>query len=79
MLDDVAGDEVQAFVRSDNGFELGPSVLQTPYALGFLAFCYFLEVGVEGRAADVIQAQFGEAALVVDRDGGPVLDGALDV
>jgi hypothetical protein len=79
VLDDVAGDEVQAFVRSDNGFELGPSVLQTPYALGFLAFCYFLEVGVEGRATDLVQVQLGEATLVVDGDGGPVLDGALDV
>ena len=30
-------------------------------------------------AADIVEVQLGEAALVVDGHGGPVLDGALDV
>ena len=45
----------------------------------FLALGGFLEIRVNLRLFRRLQLQLGEAALVEDRHGGLVLDGALDV
>ena len=53
--------------------------LELLLALDLLALGHLLELGVDVRALVLVEVELGEAALVVDRDGGAVLDGPLDV
>ena len=79
MVDEVAGDERQAVLRADDRLLLRPLALQLLLALDLLALGDLLEVGVDPGAFGFAELELGEPALVVDRDGGPVDDRALDV
>ena len=79
MVDDVLGDESQAFFRADDGFELRPFGLEFLLAFDLFAFGYFLEVGVDAGFLAFVERQFGETAFVMDRHGRLILDRALDV
>ena len=79
MRDDVLGDEPEPGPGPGDGLELGPPGLQLLLALDFLALGHFLELGIDLRPLGLVQCQLGESALVVDRYGGAVLDGSLDV
>jgi hypothetical protein len=79
VLDEITGDELQAVLRADDRFELCPFRLELLLALDLLALGCFLELGIDPGALGLIERQFGEPTLVVDRDGGAVRDRALDV
>ena len=79
VVNDVLGDLPDPFLGADYGFQLGPPGLELLAALDFLALGDLLELRVDGRFLGVVQGQLGEPALVVDRHGGPVVDGAPDV
>ena len=65
--DDVLGDESQALLRADDGFQLRPSGLELLLTLDFLALGRFLELRVDGRSHALVDIQLGQAAFVVDR------------
>ena len=79
MRRDVLGHKLQALVGADDGLELRPLGLEPLLAVDLLALGGLLEVGVDVWAFPFVERQPGEAALVVDRHGGAVLHGALDV
>ena len=77
--DDVRGDERDALLRADDGFQLRPLGLELFLAVELLALGRFLEPGVDVGLLAFVERQPGEPALVVDRHRRAVLDGALDV
>ena len=79
MRDDVLGDQLEALLRPDHGFELRPSSLELLLAIDLLAFRRLLESWVDSGTLALIEGQLGEPALVVDRHCRLVLDRALDV
>ena len=79
MLDEVAGDELEPFGRADDRLELRPLRLQPATTLFVLALEHLLHLFVDARELVVGEVERREAALVVDGDGGPVLDGLLYV
>ena len=79
VLDDVARNEGQALFGAYHGLELGPLGLELLLAIDLFAFGRLLEARVDVRALSLVEGDLGEAALVVDRDGGLVLDRPLDV
>ena len=80
---DVGCDAVQPVVRSDDCLKLHPFCLEIFLALDLLTFGYFFgyffEVGVDEMPFGFVDGQFDQSAFVVDRDGGLVFDGALEV
>ena len=79
MLHQILGDEADALLGADDGFQRGPLGLELLLVVDFLAFGGFLEIRVDLRLFRRLQLQLGEAAFVVDGHGRLVLDGALDV
>ena len=79
MRHDVPGDEPEPRSGAGDGLELGPLGLELLLALDFLALGDLLEVGIDLRPLGLVQRQLREPALVVDRYGGAVLDGSLNV
>ena len=79
MCDQVFGNQAEPFVGADHRLDTGPLALQTLAALGLLGLGDLLEVGVDLGLFGLRESELGEAALVVDRHGGTVLHGALDV
>ena len=79
VVDDVLGDELESLLGPNDRFELRPLGLQVFDSIGFLALGRFFEIGIDGRSFVLVERQLREPALVVDRDGGLVLDRALDV
>ena len=79
MLDDVLGDEADALLGADDGLELRPARLEPLLALDLLALGGLLELLVDERALALVEAEPGEAALVVDGHRGAVEHRLLDV
>ena len=79
VRDDVLGNEPEPRSGADDRFELRPLRLQLLLAVHFLAFRRFLEVGVDLRPLGLVQRELCQPALVEDRHGRAILDGALDV
>ena len=76
---DVLGDLLHPLLRPYDRLELRPPRLEPLPALHLLALGGLLELRVDPRLLAFVQGQLGQAALVVDRHGRPVLDGASDV
>ena len=66
--DDVLGDQLQPFLRADDRLQLRPLSLEFLLALDLLALGGLLELRVDLGLLTLVEGQFGEAALVVDRD-----------
>src|SRR5947209_7600339 len=66
-------------LRAYDSCELCPPALEPFLAFDLLALGRFLEVRVDPRSLGLQELELCEAALVVDRDGGAVMDGPLDV
>ena len=79
VLHQIAGDEFEAVVGADHGFELRPFALELLLALDFLALGRLFELGIDFRPLGLVQLQPGQAALVVDGHRGPIRDRPLDV
>ena len=79
MLDQILGDEADALIRADDGFQRRPLGFELFLVGQFLALGGFLEVRINLRLLRRLQLQFGEAAFVEDRHGGLVLNSTLDV
>ncbi len=79
MIDEVAGDHLQAPRAADHRLQLRPLALQPLLAGDLLALGDLLEVLIDPWLLGLGQIELGEPALVVDRHGRPILDRALDV
>ena len=79
VLHEVRRDEFDALRIADEGLQSGPFRFQFLPAILLLGLGDFGKFGVELREGGRVEAQLGDAALVVDRDRGFVGDGALDV
>ena len=79
MVNDVLGDLPDPVRSADNRLQLCPFGLQTLLALNFLAFRSLLKVRVNVRLFASVQDQLGQPALVVNRNGGFIFNGSLDV
>ena len=79
MRHQVGGDERDALRIADQRLQRGPLGLELLLLRQLLAFGDLLELLVDLRQLGGVQAQLGDAALVVDRHRGLVGDGALDV
>ncbi len=80
MLDEIGGDFLEAGFGADQLCELRPFAFRV-FAGGdvFLVFDDFLDVLVQCVDFFAVDVEPREAALVVNRDGGLVVDGILDV
>ena len=79
VSDDVLGDLPDALLCADDRLQLRPLRLQLLLALDFLALGGLFELRVDLRLLTLVEGQFGEAALVVDRHRRVVVDRAPDV
>ena len=79
VLDQIVGDQLDAVLGADDGLQLRPFGLELLLALDLFPFGGLVEIEVEVRDDRRAQLQLGQAALVVDRHRGAVLDRPLDV
>src|SRR5207248_1375127 len=79
MLDQVPRDQLDPVSGSNYRFQLRPPGFQFLFALDFLALGRFFELRVDLGPLRLLQRQFGEPALVVDRNRRTVDYRALDV
>ncbi|OPZ75898.1 MAG: hypothetical protein BWY79_01892 [Actinobacteria bacterium ADurb.Bin444] len=79
VLHQITSDELQPMLGAHHGLQLGPAGLELLFLLDLFAFGRFFEVGVDVGDLGFIQGQFGQAAFVVDGDGGLVFNRPLDV
>ncbi len=79
MLDQVFGDQLEALLSADHGFEAGPFGLELLLLLASSPSVTSSKSGSIFGLLRLLQLELGQPALVVDRDGGLVFDGALDV
>ncbi len=79
VIDKIAGDKPQALLGADQRLELRPFALQLFLPRDLFVFGDLLEFGIDLRLLRGLERQLGEPALVVDRHGGAVGHGALDV
>jgi hypothetical protein len=76
MRDQIAGDDFDPGLGSDDRFELRPFVLSFSVALDLFALGQFLEFRVDLRPLRGFQFELGEPAFVVDRHRRAVGDRA---
>jgi hypothetical protein len=79
MRHQIGGDERDAFRIAHQRLQCGPLGFELLLLRQLLAFGDLLKLRVQLRQLAGIQAQLGDAALVIDRHRGLVGDGALDV
>ena len=79
MRHQIGGHERDAFRFAHQRLQRGPLRLELLLLRQLLAFGDFLKLRVQLRQFGGVQAQLGNAALVIDRHRGFVGDGALDV
>ena len=79
VVDQVLGDELDPLLGADQRLQRGPLALELLLLVQLLALGDLLELLVELRPLGLVEFELGQPALVVDPDGGPVLDGPLDV
>ena len=79
VLHDVGGDQGEALGAAHHGFELCPLALELFAGGEFFPFGNIFKVGVDVGPLVGVEVDFGQAGFVVDLDGGPVFNGALDV
>ena len=79
MRHQIGGDEREAFRIAHQGLQRGPLGFELLLLGQLLAFGDLLKLRVELRQLTGVQAQLGDAALVIDRHRGLVRHGALDV
>ena len=79
MFHKVAGNDLDAVLRTDDGFELRPLALELLLAFDLFALGDLFELRVDLRPLGLLQFQLGEPALVVDRHGRAVRDRPLNV
>jgi hypothetical protein len=77
--DQVRGDLAEAFGIADQGFGGGPFALELFACQLLLALGDGLELGVDVRFLGFVEGEPGEAAFVVDGNGGFILDRPLDI
>ena len=79
MPHQIADYEFDAFRIVNQSLQCDPICLEVLLLRQLLAFVDFLKLRVQLLQFGGVQAQFGNAALVIDRHRGLVGDGALDV
>lgn len=79
MRHQIGGHEGEAFRIAHQRLQRGPLGFELFLLRQFLAFGDLLKLRVQLRQRAGVQAQLGDAALVIDRHRGLVGDGALDV
>ena len=79
MRHDIARDEGEAPFRADHGLQLRPAGLEAFLARDLLALGRLLEIRVDPGPPLRVEPEAGEAAFVIDRHRGAVLDRAPDI
>ena len=79
MLDKIVGDETDAFVCANDGFQRRPFRFEPFLVLQFLSFGRVLKIRVNLRLFGQLQFQLGEPTFVENRHGRLVLDSTLNV
>ena len=79
VFDDILGDEPNALLCADHGFQLRPLGFELFFPVDFFAFGRFLEFRVDLGLLSFVEFEFGHATFVVDRYGGLVFDSAQNI
>src|SRR5439155_7136131 len=79
VLHNIASNQLQTFLCTDYGFELGPLRLELLLSLDLLALGNLLKLWVDPGLLGLVKRQFRQPALVIDWDSRPIFHRALDV
>ena len=79
MLDQILGDQRDAFVRADQRLDAGPFALQALLLALRLVLSQVRDLAVDLRLLVLVEFDPRQPAFVIDRHGGAILDGAADV
>ena len=79
VVDQVLGHELDPLLGPDQRLQACPLALELLLLVQLLALGDLLEVLVELRPLGLVEFDLGQPAFIVDPDGGPILDGPLDI